>query len=64
MVRADHMGRIEDGHFVIQHLVVYYFMSMLHAGPATAPATETPRLTQSAPGGIIPLLVHDRKGAE
>ena len=36
VVRADHMGRIEDGHFVIQHLVVYYFMSMLHAEPAAA----------------------------
>jgi D-sedoheptulose 7-phosphate isomerase len=36
VVRADHMGRIEDGHFVIQHLVVYYFMSTLHAEPAAA----------------------------
>src|SRR3954469_2807958 len=36
VVHADHMGRIEDGHFVIQHLVVYYFMSMLHAEPAAA----------------------------
>ena len=40
VVQADHMGRIEDGHFVVQHLIVYYFMSMLHAesGAAAAPA--------------------------
>ena len=31
VVSADHMGRIEDGHFVIQHLVVYYFMSTMQA---------------------------------
>ena len=44
VVRADHMGRIEDGHFVIQHLVVYYFMSMLHAEPAAAaPASASHR---------------------
>ena len=36
VVRADHMGRIEDGHFVIQHLVVYYFMSTMHAETAAA----------------------------
>ena len=39
VVKADHMGRIEDGHFVIQHLVVYYFMSLLHA-ETTAAASE------------------------
>jgi D-sedoheptulose 7-phosphate isomerase len=38
VVGADHMGRIEDGHFVIQHLVVYYFMSAMQA--ETAPATR------------------------
>jgi D-sedoheptulose 7-phosphate isomerase len=27
VMQADHMGRIEDGHFVVQHLIVYYFMS-------------------------------------
>ena len=31
VVSSDHMGRIEDGHFVVQHLIVYYFMSLLHA---------------------------------
>lgn len=36
VVKADHMGRIEDGHFVIQHLVVYYFMSALHAETVAA----------------------------
>ena len=36
VVKADHMGRIEDGHFVIQHLVVYYFMSALQAETAGA----------------------------
>ena len=36
VVRADHMGRIEDGHFVIQHLVVYYFMSTMQAERAAA----------------------------
>lgn len=36
VVNADHMGRIEDGHFVIQHLVVYYFMSTMQAA-----ATDT-----------------------
>ena len=36
VVRADHMGRIEDGHFVIQHLVVYYFMSTMHGETAAA----------------------------
>ena len=34
VVSADHMGRIEDGHFVIQHLVVYYFMSTMQAETA------------------------------
>jgi len=39
VVRSDHMGRIEDGHFVVQHLIVYYFMSLLHAeSSAAAPA--------------------------
>ena len=36
VVGADHMGRIEDGHFVIQHLVVYYFMSAMQAETAAA----------------------------
>ena len=36
VVRADHMGRIEDGHFVIQHLVVYYFMSTMNAETAAS----------------------------
>ena len=38
VVDSDHMGRIEDGHFVIQHLIVYYFMSMLHAQSGSTPA--------------------------
>ena len=39
VVNSDHMGRIEDGHFVVQHLIVYYFMSLLHADTrAAAPA--------------------------
>jgi D-sedoheptulose 7-phosphate isomerase len=36
VVSADHMGRIEDGHFVIQHLIVYYFMSTMQAETAAA----------------------------
>ena len=35
------MGRIEDGHFIIQHLLVYYFMSTLHAEPAAAAPAQT-----------------------
>ena len=40
VVQADHMGRIEDGHFVIQHLLVYYFMSTLHAEAPSAAAAQ------------------------
>ena len=36
VVSSDHMGRIEDGHFVVQHLIVYYFMSMLQAESSAA----------------------------
>jgi D-sedoheptulose 7-phosphate isomerase len=36
VVAADHMGRIEDGHFVVQHLIVYYFMSQPDAAPQAA----------------------------
>ena len=38
VVNSDHMGRIEDGHFVIQHLIVYYFMSTMHAESNVAAA--------------------------
>ena len=38
VVRSDHMGRIEDGHFIVQHLLVYYFMSQLHAGASVGAA--------------------------
>jgi D-sedoheptulose 7-phosphate isomerase len=41
VVKSDHMGRIEDGHFVIQHLLVYYFMSML-GGTVAPPAVAVP----------------------
>lgn len=37
VVEASHMGRVEDAHFVVQHLVVYHFMeapSRPEAGPA------------------------------
>jgi len=30
-VESSHMGRIEEGHFLIQHMVGYYFMET--AGP-------------------------------
>jgi D-sedoheptulose 7-phosphate isomerase len=43
VVSADHMGRIEDGHFVVQHLIVYYFMSTLHAGSSVAAAAGAAR---------------------
>ena len=42
VVSSDNMGRIEDGHFVIQHLIVYYFMSTLH-GEAAGAVTAAPR---------------------
>jgi D-sedoheptulose 7-phosphate isomerase len=38
VVQADHMGRIEDGHFVVQHLIVYSFMELAD-GVRTQPAT-------------------------
>ena len=25
-VDSDHMGHVEEGHFLIQHLITYYFM--------------------------------------
>jgi D-sedoheptulose 7-phosphate isomerase len=43
VVDSDHMGRIEDGHFVIQHLIVYYFMSMLHAESGSTPVAAGQR---------------------
>jgi D-sedoheptulose 7-phosphate isomerase len=44
VVNSDHMGRIEDGHFVVQHLIVYYFMSLLHAeSGASAPVAAARR---------------------
>ena len=43
VVASDHMGRIEDGHFVVQHLIVYYFMSMLNAESGSAPLAATAR---------------------
>ncbi|MEO6526220.1 MAG: SIS domain-containing protein [Gemmatimonadaceae bacterium] len=42
VVQADHMGRIEDGHFVVQHLIVYYFMSRLDAEPILATSAVAP----------------------
>ena len=27
VVESDHMGRIEDGHLILQHIVTYYLMS-------------------------------------
>ena len=40
VVRADHMGRIEDGHFIVQHLVVYYLMTHPDTRPAADAATS------------------------
>jgi D-sedoheptulose 7-phosphate isomerase len=34
-VESSHMGRIEDGHLVAQHVISYYFMEM-------APASQAP----------------------
>jgi D-sedoheptulose 7-phosphate isomerase len=42
VMQADHMGRIEDGHFVVQHLIVYYFMSLANTPPESA-APASPR---------------------
>jgi hypothetical protein len=36
------MGRIEDGHFVVQHLIVYYFMSLAQESREPA-APASPR---------------------
>src|SRR5215207_8522054 len=43
VVNSDHMGRIEDGHFIVQHLIVYYFMSLLHAEASVVPAAAARR---------------------
>ena len=40
VVDADHMGRIEDGHFIVQHLIVYYLMTHPN-GRAAADAAST-----------------------
>jgi D-sedoheptulose 7-phosphate isomerase len=42
VVGAEHMGLIEDAHFVIQHVVVYHFMSALPAAGAPAAGASTP----------------------
>jgi D-sedoheptulose 7-phosphate isomerase len=36
VVDAHHMGRVEDGHFIVQHLIVYYLMT--HPNGATTAA--------------------------
>ena len=28
VIESDHMGRIEDGHLILQHIVTYYLMSL------------------------------------
>jgi len=33
------MGRIEDGHFIVQHLIVYYLMTHPEMGPSATMAT-------------------------
>ena len=35
-VAHPHMGRIEDGHMVMLHMISYYFMEADHAGRVTA----------------------------
>jgi D-sedoheptulose 7-phosphate isomerase len=47
VVDASHMGRVEDAHMVVQHILVYFFMQPatanadpLLAGPATSPAPD------------------------
>jgi D-sedoheptulose 7-phosphate isomerase len=35
-VHSEHMGRIEDAHFLMQHLIGYYLMEQLHDTPETA----------------------------
>ena len=40
VINANHMGRIEDGHFIVQHLVVYYLMTHPNGGDAAADATS------------------------
>ena len=31
-VDSDHMGHVEEGHFLIQHLITYYFMEAQRDG--------------------------------
>jgi len=42
VVQADHMGRIEDAHFVVQHLIVYFFMSPLGQAREQPAAAASP----------------------
>ncbi|GAB4133824.1 MAG: SIS domain-containing protein [Acidobacteriota bacterium] len=35
-VQSEHMGRIEDAHFLMQHLIGYYLMEQLHDTPENA----------------------------
>ncbi len=35
-VRSEHMGRIEEAHFLMQHLIGYYLMEQVHDAPETA----------------------------
>lgn len=41
VVDANHMGRIEDGHFIVQHLIVYYLMSHPDVRPAADAASSS-----------------------
>ena len=38
VVRSDHMGRIEDVHMVVQHILNYYLMSVQATWSGSAPA--------------------------
>jgi D-sedoheptulose 7-phosphate isomerase len=42
VVGADHMGLIEDAHFVIQHIVVYHYISRLARGAEPPPSPAGP----------------------
>jgi D-sedoheptulose 7-phosphate isomerase len=37
-VSNSHMGRIEDGHMVVMHMICYYFMDFENRGGQTVPA--------------------------
>src|SRR6476659_394164 len=40
VVDAHHMGRVEDGHFIVQHLIVYYLMTHPDVPPVASATAD------------------------